>query len=158
MPSRSGTLSQPHAAGITMRARTMTPLPKNLAKSNTRCGMRGRQRGDWKASTGKSAPAMEPTRMTNTDAMRRPVLSVAPPPEPQLSGTSSRARRVRTIARRLLATGVGKASTLRGFAGLLYRSCEPHHISPITSAVVGVTGRAVCRAAGCSIFEDRDGV
>ena len=55
--------------------RTMTPLPKYLAVSNTAWGMRALIQRFLRAKTGKAAPAIEVAMMMKMDAMRSPVLS-----------------------------------------------------------------------------------
>lgn len=79
--------------------RTMTPLPKYFAVSNTRWGTRWLRYFDLRARTGKSAPASEPARMMKIEAILRPVSERSPPPEPQLSSSSSSRARRRTYWR-----------------------------------------------------------
>ena len=67
---------------------TMTPLPKYLAKSNTPFGMCGESHLVRLARTGNNAPKSEPIMTMKTEAMRRPVEPVEPPPEPQLTSSS----------------------------------------------------------------------
>lgn len=61
------------------------------AHSNAAGGMWTRR--DLWARMGKVAPNEPVTQMMKTEAIRRPVKVVAPPPEPQLSEDMSRAER-----------------------------------------------------------------
>lgn len=80
---------------------TMTPLPKYFAKSNTPFGTRGARNFDFLEITGKNAPNMDPTMTMKTDAMRRPIFVVSPPPSPQLTSPSSLRNILKYIVGRL---------------------------------------------------------